>query len=335
MRKSVASSRRPAPVVGASRPPVLLQFSAHHTVTAGHVGSLGPKHTAELPIPQLPATSSAAAEEYFQLYAAPIERLVHLLGGASQRVVVLHCQGLYANRHWKLGVLRILQDLLNVAAVSFQSALHMVPFALTTPSVPAVLLSVYVSATDAQCIIYANGNTLEYTYQSCGYKRDRETTAPTTVGGLRALQEGWLSENSPLVRAICCSLQQCPVQLRKPAIHNLLFAGTVLVDNFGVTVAKKLYDFLTGDPTREVLGPEEETEEKPSSILLTEVPVNRKLLLPLADHVAVIDTGIRSELLPWLGSSIWANYWHQYEEESGATASQLQWTGLPGTAIET
>lgn len=338
MRKSTSSARRPAATtVGASRPPILLQFSAHHTVTAGHVGSLGPKHTVEIPIVTLSATSSAAAEEYYQLYAAPIERLVHLVGGSGRsRVVVLHCQGLYANRHWKMGISRLLQDVLNFSAVSFQSALQMVPFAITTPSTPAVSLSVLVSAVDAQCMIYANGYTLDYTYQSCSYKTDEEASNPTTVGELRALQEGLLSGNSSsLVKALSHSLIKCPVQLRKQAIHNLLVAGTVLVDNFGVKVAKKLYDFLTVDeaiPGDDLPSQDEETEVKlPLFVVYTEVPINRKMLRPLVDDIAVIDFGGRSEILPWLGASIWAHYWHQHEHESGTAATQLQWTGLEGT----
>lgn len=374
MRKSAPSSRRPAPVVGASRPPILLQFSAHHTVTAGHVGSLGPKHIGELPVVQLSPTSSAAAEEIYQLYAAPVERLFQLIGGGSggggsgannsnnQRVVVLHCQGLYPNRHWKLGISRILQDVLNVSLVSFQSALHMVPFVLTTPSNPAVFLTVHVSATGAQCMVYASGHTLEYTFQSCGYNDNNihagpeEAKAVATVGDLRNLQMRWLSEEdnrSPLLRAILHSLEQCPVQIRKPAIHNLLFAGTVLVDGFGARVAQKLHSFLTREEedtqsvavvapsSREESDEAEETAAQASSsgvapvVVFTEVPLHRKLLRPLADHIAVVDFGARHyELMPWLGASIWANYWHKHEQENGATAAQLQWVGLVGPAIE-
>lgn len=328
----------------ASRPPIILQFSAHHTVAAGHVGSVAPKHLAELPVPLLPATSSGAAEEYYQLYAFPIERLVRLLGGsggtnASQRVVVLHCQGLFPNRHWKRGMSRILQDLLNVSMVSFQSALHMVPFALCTPSTPAVLLSVFVSASEAQCMVYASGHTLEYTFQCCGFYGEHEAK-PTSTGDLRMLQQGWLSTESCLVRAIFHSLELCPVQLRKQAIHNLVFAGTLLVDDFGAKIALKLHEFLTYDYPRDAPSKPEgdneavkTTDIASSPIVFTEIPLNRKLMRPLAEHIALVGIRGRYELLPWMGASIWANYWHQHEQDSGAKENQLQWVKMAGAAI--
>lgn len=428
-----------------SRPPVLLQFSAHHTVAAGFVGAVNPKHIVELPAVANPMQSSSCttrsngnstapstrnlAEEYFHQYAAPLERVVHLLGagGSSnssgltntssnnvRRVVVVHSHGLHLERFWKLAISRILCDVLNFSSCSFQSALQMLPFALTTApamsptsssleqSAPQVLLTVFVSANEAQCMVYAAGHLLEYTFQSCGYD-DHETTpmglhqlqqqkqneqsihdtvSPTLrrsqkIGELRKLQMAWLSpiegdekitrnhhvHNLALIRLVCTSLLSCPLALRKRAIQNILVAGTVLVDDFAIQLAKKLFSFLTlnDDDVRKSSAPSSEQRTSESGIIAdddadndddtaltaatasslnistvhasenaiyTEIPLTRKMLRPLAEHVAVVAYGSRSELMPWLGASIWGFYWHQQEQECGTLVEQFQWQDL-------
>jgi hypothetical protein len=433
MRKSPTSSRRPAPSLRVSgggggaaaaaagsyyapssshrhhasvtmRPPVLLAFSAHSTLSAGHVGSVRPKHTIELPSVgdfQEPAATSTTdtnlAQVYFQVYAAPMEQIYRLLVGASSgtastsasagnsgggggsngrvgmRVIVLHSQGLYPNRDWKLGIARILQDVLSISHVSFQSTIQMIPFAMTIPPIasstndatdsttttaPTVFLCVLLTAREAQCVVYASGHLLEYTFQSCGYAESLFATTTTTathgalfgnVGELRAAQEDWLSpHNAALVETIAHCVAQCPMPLRKHAIHNLLVTGTVVVDNFATRLALRLYDYLSNPPTtnRSAMSPKRDNDpsipddtmaaEDPHTVVeYTRVPIQRSLLRPLAEHIAVITVGGSednherfAELLPWLGASIWAHYWYQYEQECGQTAAPLQWRDL-------
>jgi hypothetical protein len=421
MRKSPTSSRRPAPslrVSGAAtgrhyapessrthhrhhasvtmRAPILLGFSAHSTLSAGHVGSVRPKHTIELPsisdFKELAtSTEMNLAQVYFQLYAAPIEQIYHLLVGGSgnagtsastsisggnssgrgMRVIVLHSQGLYPNRHWKHGIARILQDVLSISYVSFQSTIQMIPFAMTAPPIASstndgtdltataapttVFLCLLLTAREAQCVVYALGHLLEYTFQSCGYTESLPATATAhgplfdNVGKLRAAQEEWLSpNNTTLVETVAHCVAQCPMPLRKHAIHNLLVTGTVLVDSFATRLALRLYDYLSNPPAtkRFATSPKRENDptipddmtavEVPHMVIeYTRIPIQRSLLRPLAEHIAVITVGGSvddhdrfAELLPWLGASIWAHYWYQYEQECGQAAAPLQWRDL-------
>jgi hypothetical protein len=377
------------------RPPILLAFSAHSTLSAGHVGSVRPKHTVELPsIIDFQELSSSTdmnlAQVYFQVYAAPIEQIYHLLVGGSgttgisastgssggnssgrgTRVIVLHSQGLYPNRQWKLGIARILQDVLNISYVSFQSTIQMIPFAMTTPPIVSstsdatdsmtatapttVLLCVLMTAREAQCVVFASGHLLEYTFQSCGYTESLPATTTTAhdmfgnVGELRAAQDDWLSPNNPtLVETIAHCVAQCPMPLRKHAIHNLLVTGTVVVNSFATRLALRLHDYLTSPPaTKRSMSPKSKNDptvpddmlaaEAPQTVVeYTRVPIQRSLLRPLAEHIAVVTVGGSeddhdrfAELLPWLGASIWAHYWYQYEQECGQAAAPLQWRDL-------
>jgi antirestriction protein len=351
-RRSAATTRS---VVGSHRPDILLHFSSHHTFSVGFASSPRPRHIAALPAIDICSLRSArAAEDVFRLYAAPIQRVVHLLGGSGglassnqnqQRYIVLHNQGIYVNRYWKLAIMRILQDTCNAAMISFQCAVHMAPFAILPPPrfesfVPSVVLTVYISGLEAHCMIYANCLTLEYTYQSCSCESVILTSPESDemmIGRLRQNQETlWLrSENScSLVRAIALCLEKCPLQIRKEAIHNMYFVGTILADNFKEKVAVLLYNYLTGDGFEEVStvadvdkASNEEEVSSPRSVLseFTQLPIRRTLLRPLADHIALIDCEIPSELIPWVGACIWINYWRLHELESGNTAEKMQW----------
>jgi hypothetical protein len=312
--------------------------------------------------------NSEAAEDVFYSYATPVERLIHLVGGGSSshggvvnssgtagshnqqqqpRYIVLHDQGIYLNRYWKLGITRILQDVCNAVMISFQSAIHMVPFAKVTPPFrnilsQSVVLSVYISATEAQCMVSANGHTLEYTYQSCSYDNDvlaQPENGVTSVRDLRRNQETWLSHenSSSLIRALALCLINCPMPLRQEAIHNLYFAGVILVDGFQEKVATLLYKFLTQDVKTKTLQDlmtdetsDERTNASPSSVIaeFTQIPVNRKILCPLAKHIAFIDCELSSDLIPWFGTCIWINYWRLHEQDNGIQAKQMNWIDL-------
>ena len=356
-RRSAAFSRSSS--VLSNRPDILLHFSSHHTVSVGFISSTQPRHIASLPAIDLcNLRSSCAAEEVFRLYATPIQRIIHLLGGSGvflhssttstnqsqQRFIVLHDQGIYVNRYWKLAIMRLLQDVCGATMVSFNCSVHMMPFAILSPPLkdvpfPSVVLSVYISGTEAQCMILADTNTLEYTYQSCQFDNvpASSESVVTTIGDLQRLQEEWLQneQSCSLVRAIALCLEKSPMQLRKEAIHNIYFAGIILAEGFKQKVAILLYKFLTGGHPSETISKSLSSEDEPierelsspRSVLsdFTELPINCKLLRPLADHIALIHCDVPSELAPWFGACVWINFCRIHELESGNPAEKMQW----------
>jgi hypothetical protein len=356
-RRSATTTRS---VVGSNRPDILLYFSSHHTVSVGFVVEPRPRHLAALPVIDIcNLRSTRAGEDVFRLYAAPIQRIVNLLGGGGagfvhssatnstanqQRYIVLHNQGIYINRYWKLAIMRVLQDVCNSTMVSFQCAIQMTPFAILSPPreglpSPWCVLSIHVSGLEAQCMIFANGLTLEYTYQSCSSEHIISMSpegGEMMIGQIRQRQEMWLrTEHScSLVRAIVLCLEKCPLQMRKEAIHNLYLSGTILATGFKEKVAVLLYKFLTGNVLQEVspiAGTEDSSNDdevaSPRSVVseFTQLPISRTLLRPLADRIALLDGEIQSELVPWVGACVWINYWRLHEVESGKIAEKMQW----------
>jgi hypothetical protein len=379
-----------------SQPMIVLYISSHHTaIAAGYDNVPHPQHILELPTLSASATSTMKvpsnlrslhdAEAIFHYYATTIERLIHLLGGGSplalgiggttvssgsgsnssthqrqNRFVVLHDQGLYVNRHWKVAILRILQDVCHATYVSFTSTIHMIPFAIVTPPTAThqnedcqcTVLSIHITPYDAQCMVYANGHHLEYTYQSCEYDSDMMSSHASMVDDVRKRQETWLfSDNnisnytattSPLIDAIALCIEKCPVSVRKDAIQNLFFSGTILVKGFSEQVAVLLRQFLLqpNDSARtqaSTIRTEAEAEVNSSTddvmrnedmVQFTRVPVNRTLLRPLAAHIAIIDcfADISSyELIPWFGTNVWIAYWRYQEQDSGILAKEMNW----------
>lgn len=356
-RRSAATTRS---VVGSNRPDILLHFSSHHTVAIGFVNSPRPRHVATLPaIDVCSLRSVRAAEDIFRLYAAPIQRIIHLLGGGSvgyvqsnaahsnqnqQRYIVLHNQGIYVNRYWMLAIMRILQDVCNATIISFQCAIHMIPFAILSPShgespTPSVVLSVHVSGVEAHCMIFANGLTLEYTYQSCSCEHAFPASldgGELMIGQVRQSQETWLrSEQScSLVRAIALCLEKCPLQIRKEAIHNIYFAGTIIADGFKEKISILLHKYLSCDSHDEVSsmpGAKDTANEaelsSPRSVAseFTQLPISRRMLRPLVDYIAIVDGEVQPELAPWVGACVWINFWRLHELESGKIAEKMQW----------
>jgi len=331
------------------KPPVILSFSAHDTVELGYADAARPQHTVALP--PLPFTSPRNARDaqiLFQRYAAPLSQAWSRLGvvakgssdTAPRRVVVLHPQGLYVNRYWKVAVCRILSNVLLLAAsnpqaavVSFVSTVQMVPWAVLSPQKQndAVTLTVCLSACEVQCMVHACGHSLEYTYQSCAYssspaagKQPNNTSRPQTVGDLRKRQEQLLlGAPSPIVTAVGQTLVQCPVPLRRAAAHNLVVAGTVVVPDFGRRLARQLHSFFLRDDDND---DEAKQDSKSSSdidagVVWTEVPLPKQRLRPLAEHICLVETtAVAPDALPWLGTSLWA--WRQQQQQQPQESTQ-------------
>jgi hypothetical protein len=392
-----------AAALGTRQPSIIIYFSSHHTVMAGYDNVPHPRHIAELPSSssisamKMPR-SLKSAEIIFQYYSSTIERLIHLLGGGSpnaatastttggsvqkntsnphfkNRYIILHDNGIFMNRYWKIAIMRILYDVCNATYLSFLSTIHMIPYSIVSPSTvlllqdgegsissasasTSVVLSVHITRNDAQCMIYANGHHLEYTYQSCEYYAVYETEASedqntiVMVDDLRKRQELWFcSSASPLIYAIALCIEKCPVAIRKAAIQNIYFSGTLLVHAFQEKVVLLLYEFLIGDTqvlqsnlhpdnnnsnpsdtevssTPTLASDEDVTRTSPNTTMMiqfTQVPINRTMLRPLAPFIAIIENSQRNdahldsskcatELIPWLGVCIYSTYWQHHE----------------------
>ena len=290
----------------------------------------------------------------------------------KNRYIVLHEYGLFMNRYWKLAIMRILYDVCHATYISFLSTIHMIPFSIVSPSTVAllhddgkgsksassvstsVILSVHITRNDAQCMIYANGYELEYTYQSCEYCTDDEANIDKNhdetvmVDDVRKRQEQWLcSSASPLIYAIALCIEKCPVASRKAAIQNIYFSGTLLVHGFQEKVVLLLYEFLTRDiqsnlfpqgsdidnsdeEITRTVDDDEVTRTSPNTtmtIQFTQIPINRTLLRPLAPYIAMIENNQShnntdshsshrrtAELIPWMGACIYSTYWQHYEQ---------------------
>jgi hypothetical protein len=292
----------------------------------------------------------------------------------KNRYIILHDYGLYVNRYWKLAIMRIMYDVCNATYVSFLSTIQMIPFSIVSPSTApsklegsrsqsasststSVVLSVLITRNDAQCMIYANGHQLDYTYQSCDYnataddtltinamKDNRTESSTLMVDDLRKRQQQCLlNSTSPLIYAIASCIEKCPVSIRKEAVQNIYFSGTILVHEFQDKVALLLFDYLTRDisnhtndfdeaisTTTAHVCDDEVTRTSPNTTMMiqfTQLPINLAVLRPLAPFIAIIesnkkkfsDTSMNStisttELIPWLGVSIYSSYWQHHEQ---------------------
>ena len=257
--------------------------------------------------------------------------------------MVLHPQGLYPNRYWKVAVCRILSNVLlatapqaaAAAVVSFVSTVQMVPWAVLSPQQQGgnsnVTLTICLSASEVQCMVHACGHSLEYTYQSCAYSSStagkQQNTRPQTVGDLRQRQEqlllGAAAPASPIVTAVCQTLVQCPVPLRRAAVHNLVVAGTVVVPDFGRRLARQLHAFLLlddddDDEAKQDSKSSDDDIDIDDAVVWTGVPLPKQRLRPLAEHIAVVETTpVAPDALPWLGTSLWA--WQQPQQQQEST----------------
>lgn len=342
-----------------NKPTILLEFSGHDTASIGYADhntnnilsatAGGPLHT--VPLPSLDGfrlTSARDAERVFGLYAAPLAELWSRLhdhkhhhsstgsGGRYQRkVVVLHSQGLYPNRYWKLALGRLLHNVLLGYSpprpqqqqqqqphieVAFVSALEMVPMviAATTPTSDSVTcLTVYLSATEVQCMIYAMGHGLEYTYQSCGYASSyssEHTNQPARVQELQQLQQQSLQQPT-LVTALSLCLQSCPVALRRAAVHNIVVAGSVVVPQFARLLAGRLHQFWNSDGADDDETKKESKSDDPRddaglethAVVWTGTAIHKQTLQSLSPHIGILDyTTVPSALLPWMGARFWS-----------------------------
>lgn len=315
---------------------------------------------------------ATTAETYYRIYADTIEHVFHLLGQDSKerRVIILHDFGLYVQRTWKTAITRILQDIIGTQAVSFHPALSMIPFAFSPTPKNNAMLIIFVTLNEAHCIVFADNMVLEYTYQTCGYPKAaldtiREKMSSSeynvlSVADLRQMQSTWITSNihenlqnptTSLIIAILKTLEACPRQLRLAAIHNLVFAGSIIDSSFGLQVAKRLEEMLklypennvektkqeSTPPTREkgdgdAIAPDSASSDTSKNNTWTYRPFNFKALSPLVDHIAVVQFfqhQIRPDLLSWLGASVWAKHWHEQDPDS----TQLKWQSLVTTVV--
>lgn len=289
-----------------------------------------------------------SSDSYYRIYANTMEHVFHLLGQDSKdrRVIIIH-PGLYVQRYWKIAMTRILQEIIGTPAVSFQSSISMIPFAFPPTSNNNTLLLIHITLQEAQCMIFADKLVLEYTYQACGYpesvRKDRDGIKSTpSLLDVTKMQDAWINDETDETNSLIClilkTLEACPRQLRLYAIHSMVFSGNIVDPYFSLMIAKKLEATLKSDDSNTSTTTSAD-ESKPMDANNQEeirennksrwsyVPFNQKLLMPLADHISVVQftpQHIRPDLLPWIGASAWANHWHEQDPDS----PQLHWQSL-------
>ena len=143
------------------------------------------------------------------------------------------------------------------------------------------------------------------------------------------MEKAWLDEHNPssLVNALLKCLEECPTDARKDVIGNLLVCGdtALLVPDLARRLALKVKSVLSAD------NPTEDSSPIAESTDLTIVPVTRKTLMPLAEHVGLLSCAPhRPDLISWVGGSIYSTIWHRHDDQD----SHVQWAFSPASAAE-
>lgn len=175
----------------------------------------------------------------------------------------------------------------------------------------------------------ANKKFLSLTVVPCGYKTGVEDGTKITTNWDDKMDKAWLDENNPssLVVALLKCLEECPTDARKAVIGNLLVCGdtALLVPDLARRLALKVKAVLSADESNDDSKPIEEKTD------LTFVPVARKALKPLAEHVGVLSCAPhRPDLISWVGGSIYSTIWHRHDDQD----AHVQWAFSPVSAAE-
>lgn len=151
----------------------------------------------------------------------------------------------------------------------------------------------------------------------CGYERvvppDEETNKSTIeVCWTSDMDKHWLNEENRngLMMALLKGLTACPRDARKDICSNLVFCGEtcVLVPDLARRVRDRLIAILHKAAPL--------FEDEPTNDLVA-VPIDYKILAPLASCVAVTSTApLRPDLVSWVGASVLATVWHRHDDET-------------------
>lgn len=300
---------RTTAAASASKPPVILRFvdDPVTTISLGNSDVPIPKHTVNN-VPFL--KNGSTAQRLFQSYGEPILTLFHRLGYSTANVpsavLILHDQGPVINRQWRWAISRILNNLLNVQRVSFQSSIQLAPLSLSLPNFADRWLTVHMTSYEAQVMVFADAHSLEYTYHSVRF--GSEASMPSTETEVKNLHH---SNVSGIVKTMCLSIMSTPMELRRAAVGNIVLSGHVLIANYGALLAKALYQCIK---TRTV---DDQVDVAPQEI-------DFELLGTLANHIGLVETAVPPPNLAWMGACLWISRRQQQAVDENPVWAKLE-----------
>ena len=122
---------------------------------------------------------------------------------------------------------------------------------------------------------------------------------------------------SSLVVAILRTLQACPRDARPRIVENIVFSGegVLFMPSLPQRVMRQVKAVLQKDKVSIV---QPELPMGPTDSLVSTMPMaNWEQLEPLASKITgLIELPYRSDLLVWVGASLWSKGWHQRDPES-------------------
>ena len=288
----------------------------------------------------------------------------------ARRVVCVHSP--YLPRAWERAITQALWNL-QVPSIALVHNVETVPIALGWKRG----MVVHVGMDEAQCLAHVDGHPLRYTYQGkntavcvqvvppfstlptpcsaflagcigfvcqqkampCGYQKAVSSSNTIEPSWTNAMNDLWLEEKNPrgLVWGILQCLRQCPLEVRKDVVSNLVFCGDalLLVPGLPYRTSQRLQKLLSSQEEEEQQQQQQQAdppndpatdgdeEEENNAGQLTRVAMDWKQLQPLASHVQATSTYPQPpELVAWVGASLWATVWHRHDDDD----SFVQWT---------
>jgi hypothetical protein len=314
------SSQRQAPHktnARLTRPPVLIQIG-NAQVRAGLVGQAHAKTFVSFEPTRVntsSCSSDSSAVDFYSLYAPLLEQALALVAqdcAERRAIVVFDAGGLYWSKHAENALSKIILEA-GFLAVRFAASIEMVACAF--PMLTTMLI-VDCTETEGHCLVYSGQQSLKFTYQACPYTNTSDARGAAAVTDLASLQDHQLKSVPDLAVAVLKCLEACPRELRKEAIHNIVFSGRVYGHTVPIAVARCVRDILRGNvsenqTTQPIVGNYSAME------LGGRVPVQVSTLKSLSESVSVVQLAdfLRPDLLAWLGASLWATYWHENDPD--------------------
>jgi hypothetical protein len=274
-------------------------------------------------------------EEYYMCYCPLMQQLLNYISHdpvfSERRVIVIFDSGLYIHRPLQDALTRIFLEVLPCQAVTFISAMQVVGMSLILPSREATSLVVYLTGTEAQCIISSSHQALGFTYHSTGTRpNDTYSNNNQRATTLLEVTSYWASEEgaTQVVVAILKCLDACPRPLRRDAIHNLYFCGIAANDAISIRIAKRLQSTLIAkdlSPMSSETSSDDSPTTASNSDFVTSLPIAISNLQALADLVSVValPDSIRPDSSVWMGASLWAS---RLQKQQSEVVSSVQWT---------
>lgn len=319
-----------APLVSASRSPVLLEILLDlGLLRAGYAGEPRAKRSVSL----APSKTTAwDPTDFYRLLSPKIQESLQLIGGSHQdvkerRVVVVYDGGLHCQKSWKEAVERILIQDIGVPACTFKPCLQLIPLAFPPRTHNRLqndkMLVVHVGPSQAHCLAYASGHSLDFTYQVCA----SSCSESISFRDLEALKLTDMDHNPAtgepgLIHTVIRCIEACPREIRPAIVRNITVAGSIADPRqFGLKLVHGIKRFMQHPRTlfrKEDLDKVEGTKSGGTvSYDIVGFPTRSEDLDCLESSVSlVLLDGVRSDTVSWIGSSVWVFNLHKRDPDS-------------------